>query len=91
MVTFLLYSKQAIFTIVMLFITGRFYNRSYVPENPGIPLEEFIVKKGGKYRFRVIVVSMAFVFKISVDNHRLHVIATDGCDVIDKTVCVRKK
>ena len=74
----------------MLPIVGRFYDRSYEPENPGIPLEEFTVRKGGKYRFRVIVASMTFVFKISVDNHRLHVIATDGCDVIEKVVCIRK-
>ena len=70
----------------VLLLLGRFYNRSYVPENPGIPLEEFVVRKGGRYRFRVIAASMTFVFKISIDNHKLHVIATDGCDVIDTVV-----
>ena len=57
-----------------------------MPENAGIPLEEFVVRKGGKYRFRVIAASMTFVFKIFIDNHKLHVIATDGCDIIDTVV-----
>ena len=48
--------------------------------------ETFHVKKGQKYRFRVICASMAFAFRISVDRHMLHVIASDGSDVITKTV-----
>ena len=50
------------------------------------PLERFKVKVGGRYRFRVISTSMAFTFRLSIDNHDLHIIASDGGDVITTKV-----
>ena len=41
---------------------------------------------GGKYRFRVICTSMTFSFRLSIDNHDLHIIASDGGDVITTKV-----
>ena len=48
----------------------------------------FTVKKDGQYRFRVVVASMTFAFRISIDGHKLHVVAADGSDVVDKVVGV---
>jgi FtsP/CotA-like multicopper oxidase with cupredoxin domain len=48
------------------------------PVDPNIPLETFHVQKGFKYRFRVICSSMTFAFRVSIDHHVLHVIATEA-------------
>ena len=61
---------------------GRHYPfNSTTPDNPGVPLEVFHVTNGGKYRFRVINAALAMSFVISIDLHKLHVIAADGHDV----------
>ena len=44
------------------------------------------MRRGGRYRFRVVSAAMTFAFAVSVDKHKLHVIATDGCDVRDTPV-----
>ncbi|CAD5120376.1 DgyrCDS8948 [Dimorphilus gyrociliatus] len=60
---------------------GRF-NRTY--PGPKLPLEEFHVESGGVYLFRIINTGMAVSFEISIDDHDLMVVATDGCDVRPK-------
>ena len=44
------------------------------------------MRKGKRYRFRMISSAMAFVFRISIDHHKLHVIATDGNNVVTRIV-----
>ena len=66
---------------------GWYYpNSTSQPENRHIPLETFVVEKGGVYRFRFISASGAYSFRFSIDGHPLYVIATDGGDVITKQV-----
>nr|XP_022908342.1 laccase-4-like [Onthophagus taurus]XP_022908343.1 laccase-4-like [Onthophagus taurus] len=46
------------------------------------PIERFVVKKGFKYRFRLINVSfMNCPIEMSIDGHSFRVISTDGHDV----------
>lgn len=63
----------------------RFNPRTNLPENPNIPREIFTVKKGGYYRFRIANSGMDLPFKISIDEHMLHVIASDGNAVTTTT------
>ena len=42
------------------------------------PVETFNVEKGKRYRFRLIAGTVSCWFKVSVDNHKMNVIATDG-------------
>lgn len=68
---------------------GRFYelaNSSAEPVNKNVPLETFTISRGLRYRFRLISAAMTFVFRVSVDHHTLHVIATDGSDVREQEV-----
>ena len=75
------------YTYDIVDIPGRHYGLDRdTLENPDIPLEIFKVKKGGKYRFRLICSSMTFAFRVSIDNHMLNIIATDGYDVTTKQV-----
>lgn len=68
------------------FVTGQRFNpRTNLPENPNIPREIFTVKKGGYYRFRIANSGMDLPFKISIDEHMLHVIASDGNAVTTTT------
>lgn len=61
---------------------GRHYGRfNRTKPGPELPLEEFNVEKEGTYLFRVINAGMAVSFEISVDEHDIIVVATDGCDV----------
>ena len=58
---------------------GRHYDPTTdLPENPLIPLEIFKVSKGGRYRFRLICAAMDYSFKVSIDNHTMHVVGSDG-------------
>ena len=66
---------------------GHRYNTSTgLAENPGLPLEHFIVTTGKKYRFRMVSAAMTFAFRISIDGHMLNVMASDGSDVVTKQV-----
>ena len=56
------------------------------PTTTNIPLEEFSVERGNMYRFRMIGTAMAYLFRVSIDHHKLHVISTDGNDVLTHTV-----
>ena len=43
-----------------------------------VPLSEFIVSNESSYRFRLIGVSTWHAFRVSIQGHKLRVIATDG-------------
>ena len=45
------------------------------------PLSVFTVETGKQYRFRVIAGGFAYQHKISVDHHKLKVVAADGSDI----------
>ncbi|XP_077977301.1 uncharacterized protein LOC144432878 [Glandiceps talaboti] len=55
--------------------------RSSVVENPLIPIERFTVTRRKSYRFRVINAAMIYGFRVSIDQHELHVISVDGNSV----------
>ncbi|XP_060566453.1 uncharacterized protein LOC132725369 [Ruditapes philippinarum] len=59
---------------------GRYYNPETGKHNQA-PLTVFSVTQGKKYRFRVIGVGSLYPFRISVDNHVMTVIASDGYDL----------
>ncbi|XP_052779171.1 uncharacterized protein LOC128216597 [Mya arenaria] len=59
---------------------GRFYQENNVDHN-GAPLTVFKVTKGNEYRFRVIGTGALYPFRVSVDNHKITVIASDGYDI----------
>ena len=79
-------SLQNVNTFSVLF-TGWVYNDvTNRPINTHVALETFRVAKGKRYRFRVICTSMVYAFKLSIDGHVLHVIATDGMETVPKPV-----
>lgn len=57
---------------------GRFYFDLESGIHNEAPLEVFNVKQNTSYRFRVINVGALFPFRVSVDNHMLSVIESDG-------------
>lgn len=57
---------------------GRFYFDLERGIHNEAPLEVFNVKQNTSYRFRVINVGALFPFRVSVDNHMLSVIESDG-------------
>lgn len=57
---------------------GRFYSDLENGTHNGAPLEVFNVKQNSSYRFRVINAGALFPFRISIDNHMLSVIESDG-------------
>ncbi|WAR03598.1 ASO-like protein, partial [Mya arenaria] len=59
---------------------GRFYEENNVDHN-GAPLTVYDVQPGKVYRFRVIATGALYPFRVSVDNHNLTVIASDGYDL----------
>ncbi|XP_033744232.1 uncharacterized protein LOC117330123 [Pecten maximus] len=79
------------FTGFMLFESGIINGRGHyypdwgdVPKLPKLPYETFVVKSNKTYRFRVINSANAFTLIISVDQHQLEVISTDGHGVRGK-------
>nr|UCK81629.1 laccase-2 [Arenicola marina] len=66
---------------------GRKYDyNSTTPLNPFIPLEEFQVTRGGRFKFRIIQASLSKTLRVSIDQHVINVIATDGADVTSQAV-----
>ena len=65
--------------------TGRRYSDANTVDRL-VPLEVFPVKKGSRYRFRMNCPSLLFGFRVSIDGHLLHVVASDGHDVITRVV-----
>ncbi|KAL3853447.1 hypothetical protein ACJMK2_016983 [Sinanodonta woodiana] len=56
---------------------GRFYDPETGTHN-NAPLECFHVQQGKSYRFRVLAVGIMHPFRVSVDNHSLLIVASDG-------------
>ncbi|KAJ3402771.1 laccase [Chytriomyces hyalinus] len=58
------------------------YNCSHLPKGstctPDSPRKVFEVKKGKRYRIRIINMSSQAMFKVSIDNHMMTVIEADG-------------
>uniref|UniRef100_A0A0B7AYM5 Plastocyanin-like domain-containing protein n=2 Tax=Arion vulgaris TaxID=1028688 RepID=A0A0B7AYM5_9EUPU len=54
---------------------GRFYENQ---AHNGAPLSEFSVVKNNTYRFRLINAGDIQAFRVSIDEHTLQVVATDG-------------
>ena len=59
---------------------GRFYDPDTGVSNMA-PLTVYNVKKDQKYRFRVIGTGALYPFRVSIDNHPLTIIASDGYDL----------
>ena len=57
---------------------GRYWDQNTHNE---APLSVYNVLEGQQYRFRVIGVGTLYPWTISVDNHKLTIIATDGFDI----------
>ena len=55
--------------------------RVHSPFNNMAPLTIYRVRRGRKYRFRVIGVGSLYPFRVSVDDHPLTIIASDGYDL----------
>ena len=55
--------------------------RVYSPVNNMAPLTTYMVQQGKRYRFRVIGTGSLYPFRISIDDHPLTVIASDGYDL----------
>lgn len=63
-------------------VSGHYYpDKGEDPLIPELPLETFNVKPDKYYRFRIINAAMLFSFRFSIDEHTIHVVATDGNDV----------
>ncbi|XP_012940646.2 laccase-4 [Aplysia californica] len=58
---------------------GRFYFED--GSNTGAPLTRFSVKKGNSYRFRIIGSGSLYPFRVSIDNHPLTIVASDGFEL----------
>ncbi|XP_066919141.1 uncharacterized protein [Clytia hemisphaerica] len=59
---------------------GRYYDKKTGLWSKA-PLEKFEVEQNKKYRFRVINVGTMYQLRVSVDDHKLSVMATDGFDI----------
>ncbi|KAJ8299997.1 hypothetical protein KUTeg_021516 [Tegillarca granosa] len=64
---------------------GRYYDPVTGKHNEA-PVEIINVKPSKKYRFRVIGTGALYPFRVSVDNHEMTVIASDGYDIEPQTV-----
>ena len=58
---------------------GRYFDEN--GQHTGAPLSVFIVNSESNYRFRIIGAGQAFPFRLSVDQHKFRVIASDGFDI----------
>ncbi|CAG9772983.1 unnamed protein product [Ceutorhynchus assimilis] len=68
-----------------LLINGMGNGKEFVSENKTIytPLARFPVEQGYRYRFRVINAGFPnYPIKMSVDNHTILVISSDGADIV---------
>jgi FtsP/CotA-like multicopper oxidase with cupredoxin domain len=65
---------------------GRYYYNYENGTHNEAPLEVFRVKEGSSYRFRVIAVGALYPFRVSVDDHVITVIESDGYPVQPVTV-----
>ncbi|XP_062578821.1 uncharacterized protein LOC134240755 [Saccostrea cucullata] len=70
--------SRMVFHSVLINGKGRHYVDGESKDHNGAPLEVFHVRKGLKYRFRVLATGANFPFRISMDGHNLVVIESDG-------------
>lgn len=49
--------------------------------NAAIPLKEYIVNPNGRIRFRIVNTGVFFPFRLSIDGHKLYIVASDGADI----------
>ncbi|RUS85498.1 hypothetical protein EGW08_006706, partial [Elysia chlorotica] len=63
---------------------GRFFNDDGT--HTDTPLTTYSVTRGQTYRFRMIGSGSLYPFRVSIDDHPLTVIATDGLDVVPTVV-----
>ncbi|XP_069141451.1 uncharacterized protein [Argopecten irradians] len=73
--------SAVLLTSVIINGRGRYYSNWTTGEHNGTPLSVFGVKRGMRYRFRVINADILHPFRVSVDNHLISVVATDGYDI----------
>lgn len=59
---------------------GRYHDPNSNKHNEA-PLTVFEVEQGQRYRFRVIGAGTGFPFRVSIDNHKFTVIASDGYEL----------
>ena len=71
-------SEVSLFKYQSTLINGR--GRS-AGANRNLPLEEFPVMKGQRYRFRMVHSGPERAYQVSVDDHMLELVALDGIDV----------
>ncbi|XP_060075388.1 uncharacterized protein LOC132555065 [Ylistrum balloti] len=64
---------------------GRYYD-DLTGNHNGAPLSSFNVTYGAMYRFRMIATGALYPWRVSIDNHMLIVIASDGMDIEPVTV-----
>ena len=72
-------SSYSMFKITSGLINGR--GRVHSPDNNMAPLTIFTVEQGKKYRFRVIGPGTLYPFRVSIDEHPLTIVASDGYDL----------
>ncbi|XP_063427005.1 uncharacterized protein LOC134710560 [Mytilus trossulus] len=60
---------------------GRFQEPSTNINANYLPLETFVVTSRQKYLFRMIGIQSISTYRISIDNHKLNVLAIDGADI----------
>ncbi|XP_060069167.1 uncharacterized protein LOC132549267 [Ylistrum balloti] len=73
--------STVLLTSVIINGRGRYYSNFTTEANNAAPLSVFRVQRGQTYRFRVINADILYPFRVSVDNHKITVVATDGYDV----------
>ncbi|KAJ7060806.1 Cupredoxin [Mycena amicta] len=66
--------------------SGTFNGAGRYNTGPLTPYAVSTVKKGLRYRFRIINISTRSSFTMSVDNHNLTIIAADGVETVPHTV-----
>lgn len=62
---------------IMRFVSALINGRGRYDDKP-YPLTEFQVVRGQRYRFRVVHAGAEYPFAISIDHHKLDVVASDG-------------
>ncbi|CAH1243344.1 Hypp7073 [Branchiostoma lanceolatum] len=72
-------------------ISSREYNSGLINgrgrfDNNKAPLSTFLVSSGGHVNFRLIHVGMDYPYRFSVDQHELTVTASDGFDMVPRSV-----
>ena len=81
-----LYSFDDVETSALKYTSGLINGRGRQTSGERIPLSEFIVQPGASHRFRLVHTGAEFTLEVSIDEHLLNVVSTDGNDVRPVTV-----